>query len=86
MASEQSYSNFVCMQCLHTIDNELKASPENVRYGLFTRGKNTYIRTWGGGCLIEEGVFLGTYDTYVHNKYCAYNLGCFLHLFLIQHV
>ena len=43
-----------------------EAFPEDARYGAFTRGKNTYVRTWGlkrGRVFARGGAFLGTYGT-----------------------
>ena len=34
-------------------EQRLKACPEDARYGAFTLGKNTYVRTWGEGVFRE---------------------------------
>ena len=52
VASERGYSNFLytCLRIQSTteLNQKLtKAFPEDARYGVFTQGENTYVRTWG---------------------------------------
>ena len=66
-ASEQTYSSFVCTPCLTMELNQKLSKKSMLRrhliWGVYIC-KNLEVKA-GGGCLLEGGIFLGTYSTSV---------------------